>query len=247
MTLEMNIKNIKEGMIGEPFRSRKNHVFRFKRDGEFFVAKIYSEDFRSRASREYNILDNCLNKKINVPAPVEFGNGVIIMEYLRGENASDYFEMIYKNWTEEIKSGRSSLKNPPQDLLVLCDDLACWLYDFHRSFDFRTARGDSILRNFIVVNNKIYGLDFEEAVDADPLKDLGDLCAFILALRPVFTEEKYKVVKILSEKYWDHSKKSRADDLPDFIAGSLEYYGRFRSDQILLAQEAERLRREGIN
>ena len=244
MTLEMNIKDVKKGMIGEPFQSRKNHVFKFRRDGKIFVAKIYSEEFRSRAQKEYDILKDCLNKKVRVPAPLEFNDDIIIMEYLQGQNACDHFEMIYNNWIEEIKNERSSLKEPPQDLLLFCDDLACWLYDFHRSFDFKTARGDSILRNFIVVNNKIYGLDFEEAGDADPLNDLGDLCAFILALRPVFTEEKYKVVKILSERYWDHSKKSRYDELAGFIADSLEYYGRFRSDQELLKHEAERLRSE---
>ena len=55
--------------------------------------------------------------------------------------------------------------------------------------------GDVHLGNFIFVNEKVIGLDFEQAQQEDPIKDVSDLVCYILFYHPVLTKYKMETIK----------------------------------------------------
>ena len=83
--------------------------------------------------------------------------------------------------------------------------LAGWYARLHA----QTAPGDSNallktdnnLRNFIFREGLFYGLDFELLSPGDPARDLGQICAFILADRPSFTPGKLAAASGLIRHY----------------------------------------------
>jgi len=182
------MNSIKKFRIKERFKSKKNRVFRIEVDGEDRVLKIFSS--MRRLDREYNVL-RLLQDNLDVPSIYEIDrkNRFIIMEFLPGENLCDFVNL------------KSSEKTK------VMNRLAEWFLDFHSFFrDRRIIRGDSILRNFIVDEEKLYGLDFEESRIGKVEEDLAEMCISILTTDEKFTDEKFRLCKLLLQSY-----ESRAD------------------------------------
>jgi len=224
--------------VGEPYRSRKNRVFKIRFRGSFAVAKVYAPDRVESAGLEHEILTKCHRGGVLVPRPIALGKGTILMEYIEGENLSDMFDRL---WREE---GGST--NCQELRRLITDGVSEWLARFHRAFGFHEARGDTILRNFVVSGDRIYGLDFEEAGERDPLSDLGGACANLLSMNPKFTPGKFGFVRELAERYWHHSGTDRSAELPEAIAAALEHYSAFRTDGQSLCAQAKKLRTNGL-
>jgi len=224
---------------GEPFRSRKNRVFRIRLEGRLAVAKIYAPERVKLAESEYHILDKCHREEGRAPRPLAVGNGTIVMEYVDGENLSEKFDRL---WRDDDGS-----KNSLELRRLVTDGLAEWLAQFHRIFGLREARGDTILRNFIVSESQIYGLDFEEAMERDPLSDLGEACANMLSMHPMFTPGKLVLARELAERYWHHSGTDRSAELQEAIAVALEHYSSFRADGDSMRTWARKIRIDGLS
>jgi tRNA A-37 threonylcarbamoyl transferase component Bud32 len=219
----------------ERFPSRKNKVSKVLLDGKELVEKVYAADRARLATTEYDVLLHCIREGVAVPEPVELRNGSIVMKLVAGDNLSALFER------SEVRHERSATSSD-----ALRDGLASWLASFHRSYGFRFCRGDCILRNFIMSGDRLYGLDFEEAHEGDPLEDIGQLWTSILRLRPSFTRERFAFASAVTRAYWKLTGAERADSLPLAVADGLDHYAPFGPDGPELRRWAEIIRRDGI-
>jgi tRNA A-37 threonylcarbamoyl transferase component Bud32 len=130
------------------------------------------------------------SSKINIPNVYskDDENHVIIMKYIFGKNLCDV-----------INCKDVSIDNKTKMII----DLAKWFFNFHNHFKKNNnfiIRGDSNLRNFIV-NNQIWGVDFEESRIGNPIEDISSMIASILSTHPEFTNEKFTLSKIFSKTY----------------------------------------------
>ncbi len=224
--------------VGEPFKSRKNRVFRFKRDGGLAVAKIYRPDRASLAKVEFDILAKCRERGVSAPDPIALGERTVIMQFVDAENLSDLFDRMLEGKDSGIPSTET------RELMI--QGIASWLHQFHRAMGGGMARGDSTLRNFLVSQGKIIGLDFEESGGRDPLSDLGEVAANILGMRPTFVPERFELVRELADEYWHFSGADRWTELPSAIADALEHYAPYRPDGENMRAWANRLRLDGF-
>ncbi len=155
-----------------------------------------------------------------------------IMSAVDGDNASEVFDSCF-----EISSNSAG----DTKLGQLADHVASWLYSFHKAFDFEYIRGDSILRNFIEVPGGLVGIDLEESHEGDPIEDLGQVCAYIIATRPMFIDAKFDFARAIVAEYEDRSKSDIRLKLPRSVSCALRYYGGFRSDCALMCEWADRI------
>jgi Ser/Thr protein kinase RdoA (MazF antagonist) len=229
-----SLDRLEKGRTGPTFQSKKNRVFMSAVEGETYVVKVYRGEWRERASLEYGILTDCTSRGIPVPRPLSLLPGVIVMAPVEGRIAGDVFD------------GLSALC-PPNGIGSeherLADLLARWLARFHAAFDFGLARGDTILRNFIVTDQRAVGLDFEEAIRGDTLSDLGQLCASSMMTDPVFTEQKIAFARRLADRYWAVSGQRRMEELDVAISTAIRHYAQFRPNGQELLSYAGRIDR----
>ena len=161
------------------------------------------------------------------------------MEYVEGANVADLFDSY---WGID-PSGASVIG----ELRMLLDGVAAWLARFHSAFGYRLARGDAILRNFIIKGDLVWGIDFEESSERDPLIDVGQTCSNILSLEPQFTPAKFLLTKEFASLYWRYSGRNRSHELPDKIAEGLRHYAQFRDDSVRLEEWAGNIERRGLD
>lgn len=244
------IPEFEEKMLGEPFFSRKNRVFGFRSGNQTLVVKVFSEKFIDRASAEYKILEKCFKNNVKVPTPIECRNGAIIMSYINGDNAGDIFDKCLTAYCNTHKKSRTATKNQASpanmDMKNLMDNIANWLFRFHKAFEFKVVRGESILRNFILSGQEIYGLDFEETREGDPLSDVGCMYAHILGISPQFKKVNFEASELFARNYWRYSGKDRSGELPSAVAESLEFYAKFRKDGQQLMEWAKKIMKNGL-
>ena len=97
-----------------------------------------------------------------------------------------------------------------------------------------------MLRNFIINDEGIVGLDFEESSSGDTISDLGQICASVLMTDPASTEKKIAFSRHLADRYWTCSGQRRADELGGAIASAIRHYAQYRPNgQELLAHAAK--------
>lgn len=226
--------------VGPVFRSRKNRVFKIQMDQGMGVAKVYPQDRIEEAQAEFELLKKCSDLGITVPAPIETASNTLVMAYVEGENVADVVDdMLIR---EPVSRTRNDVRAPP-----LAQRLGDWLASFHRAFRSEFCRGDTILRNFLISDDRICGLDFEEAHDGDPLQDVGELCASILGMRPLFGPLNFDLASNMTSCYWEALGRNSSDELSEWIAVGLEHYAKFREDGGVLRDWARRFRSEGLS
>jgi aminoglycoside phosphotransferase (APT) family kinase protein len=207
--------------------------------GRIMVAKVFPSDARDRLENERDMLKRCRDAGVPAPYSISVLQNAILMEFIDGINLSSLFDSVMTS--PEAKDGLTGY--PRQELI---DGLASWLAQFHHSFGFKMCRGDSILKNFIVSRKKVYGIDFEESGEGDPIKDVGQVCSYALSTDPAFTEAKFQFCEDLAARYWKIVGRDRSSELPEAIAQGLEHYAPYRSDRRRLLEGAEKLRKEGM-
>ena len=232
MSIKLSLCDLEGGRVGPYLRSKKNCVFRTSVDGRDYVVKVFRGEWRERARFEYGVLSECRTKGIPAPLPVAIVEDAIVMEPIEGESVAEIFDKL---------SSRSSGADLSEARKELADNLAKWLSSFHVAFDFRLARGDAILKNFIATPSGIAGLDFEEASPEDTLIDLGQLCASALMTDPLFTAVKKSFAGHLASRYWTHSGRDRADELAAAVSAAIRHYAPFRSNGSELLRYAARI------
>lgn len=226
--------SLEKGRTGPMFQSKKNRVFRSTVAGESYVVKVYRGEWRERAAVEHGILMQCIDRGVPVPEPLALLPGVIVMAPVEGRIAGDVFDCLFATCKED---GLGSEQER------LADQLVRWLAGFHEAFDFRMARGDTILRNFVIAGQEAVGLDFEEAARGDTISDLGQLCASSLIMDPVFTPPKVAFARRLAERYWAVSGQRRMGELDRAVSAAIRHYAQFRPNGQVLLAHANRIER----
>jgi tRNA A-37 threonylcarbamoyl transferase component Bud32 len=222
--------------VGEVFRSRKNRVFRVSYGGKTLIAKVYPSSNTDAAREEFEILQRCSDLGLRVPRPVELVGNTIVMTCVEGVNVSEAVDHLLDESTVA----------EPDSVHDLAEGLADWLALFHKAFEFKFCRGDTILRNFLLSKDGIHGIDFEEAHEGDPISDIGELCASILGMRPLFGLRNMEMTSSFVDKYWKSTGEDRSSDLPESVAKALEHYARFRDDGEVLRTWSRKIRSSGM-
>jgi len=137
------------------FISRRNEVF--LRDG---LVQKKTKDPQS-ALLEASILRALRAGGAAVPEVLDCHAGVLVMEYLPGEPLPDVIE----------RGG--------YDAEALAGALCLWFDAFYAAAAPGESRGDVNGRNFLVHEEIIYGVDFEERCFGTKARDAGRLAAFI--------------------------------------------------------------------
>jgi len=231
-SIKMSLRDLEDGRFGPYMQSKKNRVFRTSVGGREYIVKVFRDEWNERARVEFGMLSECREKGVLAPLPIAIVEDAIVMEPIDGESVAKVFDELFSH------SSGADLSDAQKEL---ADNLAKWLSSFHVTFDFRLARGDAILKNFVVTPSGVAGLDFEEASSADTLNDLGQLCASALMTDPVFTVSKNSFARHLASCYWAHSGRNRADELATAVSAAIRHYAPFRSNGSELLRYATRI------
>jgi Ser/Thr protein kinase RdoA (MazF antagonist) len=228
---------LRERALGRQFRSRKNRVYLSLYDDEPVVVKELSDS--EKASKEHAILSMCVAGGVPVPRPLAVLGNALVLEYIEGGTAADLLDSMW------IK-GATPSADVPAALAGAAAALGEWLAEFHKVSEFRIARGDANMRNFIMRGHAVVGVDFEECRESDVISDLGQMCSSVLSMNPMFTDEKLEFCRMMSGTYFDSVKMDRAGDLDSATAEALRYYAAFRDDGREMVRFALSIERTGL-
>ena len=237
--MRCDIRDLERNRIGDGFFSRKNSVFRSLCDGREVVAKVFANDAVDSAIREYSTLETCRAKNVAAPIPYELMEAVIVMEYVEGPTLAEFLDAA---WHGGIGS-RACGSPPVQDV---AESLGAWLADFHKAFDHTLSRGDASIRNFIISCNGVVGVDFEESGEYGVIDDLGEACASVLSMHPMFSRESEQFCRRMVEAYASRAGSTKIAGLNEAVASALERYAKFRDDEDRMVGKAIEIRKSGF-
>jgi len=188
------------------------------------IAKLFiSETFEI----EKQILESCQQNGLSVPEIIGAENGVILMYFLRGEPLVDLINRTFEP--------------------SLIDELAIWYHKFHESFN--SIKGDPRLRNFLLCDDTLYGLDFEEAKPGHWILDIAGASASLLDTNPINDSRKRAMVWQLLEKYLSLTNEERTVEIDllfvKTIADVLTQTAEWRKDD-QIRMLADNIRTDGI-
>ena len=185
-------KNYKNRYLKHSFRiikSKKNTVAYALLDGKPRIVKWFAPGFKRQMEIESTLLKNGTSfQYMPILCEKDIDNNVLIMNYILGENLCDV-----------INEGKTFFNEKKRIMILLAE----WFAQFHKYFkkaDKFRIRGDSILRNFIL-NDRIWGVDFEESRHGKPTEDVACICSSILSTAPLFTHEKFQLCEIFISSY----------------------------------------------
>jgi tRNA A-37 threonylcarbamoyl transferase component Bud32 len=211
-------------------KSKKNTVISLKISAtgtklHTIVAKMFIAD---RFRNELSILKASWAQGLAVPRVLEARDGVILMEFIPGEPFVDRINRTFE----------------PH----LIDKLAEWYYNYHRVHG--QIKGDPRLRNFIIQDDQIFGVDFEESREDLWMVDIAGVCASLLDTNPIFDPRKRKLSLQFLEKYLSSYPVPPRNETtyPDFIstlADTLKQTAEWRKDSRIL-ELSEKIRTEGL-
>lgn len=200
-------KKEKENFI-KKFVSKKNEVFLYEitdyEKKKYVVLKKFEneESFNTELSIYKHLIVICNEtKKLNskeIKNPIEFPNllnydtkkFILITEYIDGCTVLDLLENCEKN---------NYIKKAGFILIKVLE----WLEKFYSVMgtEKNEILGDINLRNFIISNNKIFGLDFENVKTGDRKLEIIDVLAMYMLYNPAISEFKESVLDLVKKVY----------------------------------------------
>jgi len=188
------------------------------------VAKMF---IVGQFKNELRILKSSWEHGLAVPQVFEARDGVILMEFIPGEPFVDRINYTFDS--------------------LLIDKLAEWYYNYHKVHG--QVKGDPRLRNFIINENRIIGVDFEESHEDFWMVDIAGVCASLLDTNPIFDSRKQKLSWRFLEKYLALINLPRDETIDaDFIAtiaDTLKQTSQWRDDKRIL-ELSEKIRNDGL-
>ena len=180
--------------VAERFCSRKNEVYRVSAcriDGTQtdFVYKRY---VLGDMDKEYASLSR-LNGG-HVPVVIAKGQSALGLEYIAGQTLYEVLE----------KSERD-----PTSFDAYADALVEFLCGFYAELSGYTY-GDVNLRNFIVAEQGLYGVDLEDVMPGEKAADVGKIAAYMLTYDPAYTQYKRNAEAYFVDRCVDRLHLSRA-------------------------------------
>ncbi len=198
--------SIKKYFVEEKFNSKKNAVYKVRcvqenGNEKMVVVKTYY-NLQNNKQKELDMLLRLKEKELTVPRVYYTGKNNFIMAYIAGSNLLDVI-------CQREKSAKNKNNYFYQSNRQLISDFFSWLNNFYKLAKEITGKNiifeDINLRNFIILNDKIYGVDFEDYCEGERERDAGRFCAFVLTYNPIFTDWKtsfiQETLKILKEKF----------------------------------------------
>lgn len=165
-------------------RSKRNNVFRIVEDEGIYILKKFEN--HENYIREKEVLSILKKAGINVPSIIKAEENYLYLE--------DLGEVNFLEWYEEQE------KNNALDISMVYE-LCSWFKDFYSAvFEFYKKQFilyDVNFKNFIICDNKVYGIDFEQVRPGHIEEDAGRLSAFALTYNPSMTEWKMDFRNIL--------------------------------------------------
>jgi len=169
------LQRISDAKIIRKFKSRQNIVYLAKEDtvkGEkLFVYKYHQAD---SADKEVKILNELYAKKVRVPRIIRSEENLIVLEYIAGDTLLERIEYLEANKMSAEKE-------------------IMWAVDFFETF-YRAFKNKIIFDinfcNFLICDQKIWGVDFEDVRDGIIETDMGRFIAFLLTYQPLYTDWK---------------------------------------------------------
>ncbi|HOA19880.1 MAG TPA: hypothetical protein PKH42_05300 [Sedimentibacter sp.] len=165
-------------------RSKRNNVFRIVEDEGTYILKKFEN--HENYIREKEVLSILKKEGVNVPSIIKAEENYLYLE--------DLGEVNFLDWYEEQE------KNNALDISMVYE-LCSWFKDFYSAvFEFYKKQFilyDVNFKNFIICDNKVYGIDFEQVKPGHIEEDAGRLSAFALTYNPSMTEWKMDFRNIL--------------------------------------------------
>lgn len=224
----INKLNIRSYNVAEKFESRRNEVVKISAstpDGKLdIVRKRY---LCGDAECEYAILKAL--EGYRVPRVLYRADDELYLEYIGGRTLLDVLEIGEK----EGKPFKNEIR-----LLI----------DFLKGFYTRlpgVRYGDVNLRNFILHEGLIYGVDLEEVTEGSAQTDIGRAAAFIITYAPCFTQYKFETMSVLIN-YAAEKLEIQPKDIIDEMLRELAEMEKRRGQRVLRQGEGfvERLNKQ---
>ena len=189
-----------------------------------FVAKLFVTD---AFEKELTILKKSASAGLCVPDVITSDEGVILMKHIVGELLVDAINRTFSEAT--------------------IDDLAEWYYNYHQTHGL--TKGDPRLRNFIVTEIGLCGLDFEEAESSHWMSDIAGVCASLLDTDPVFDRRKIALCQRLLDRYLELLQTEKTPEIQkhfiDVLTDTLDRTAKWR-DSMELLELSKRIRTQGL-
>ncbi|MDP3387704.1 MAG: hypothetical protein Q8S24_10745 [Eubacteriales bacterium] len=166
--------------ILKKFYSKKNLVCLLKDSQAIAVYKLFSDSDNYKKEKSFYQMFQYTNLPVPNMLAYKDEDNSILLEYLQDETALDLMEQHEKN-ADYIGA------------LRLITDIFLWLKSFHELDPIKSKKlsfYDLNLRNFIVRNTTVHGMDFESIQKGDLLSDTAKLIGMYLNY-----DEKYSTFK----------------------------------------------------
>lgn len=183
----------------KPFKSKKNQVWLLQamHQKEGCLSIVYKQveasdvsSEQTKLKQEADLLTGLREEGVPVPLLRGVGKACLVMDYLPGVPLCDYLQQ-----QEELAQGEADLSAAALEALAL---LTAWLKGFYRAAEKVTGKPlvmkDVNLRNFLVKDGCLYGLDFEDCQEGEQEEEAGKLCAYFYTYDPAGTPWKIKAV-----------------------------------------------------
>lgn len=191
------------------FISKKNNVslHKFTDEGEkqYVVVKKFHNAKAYQAELEiYRRIIRCQQNEggsqLNHPNLLDYDDSKLSLslEYIKGNNVLELLEYY---------ESRSSVKEAAQVLIQVLQ----WLERFYSTIgiDGDEVLGDVNLRNFMITDKVIYGIDFEDVKSGCRHIETLEVLAMYMLYDPAKSEFKYAVLSVVEKEYLARNMKNR--------------------------------------
>lgn len=179
----MKLKSPKRRIIKQ-FNSKRNQVFLVE-DRSHDKPRLVVEKHMVSTGKEKNILEQLLRHGVAVPKVLDSSANRLVLQYIPGPTLCDHLEELEDSGV------------PTSYALPLVKAWCSWLQSCYSALSqgWNVILGDVNLRNFLLFDNVVYGLDFECCSVGRVEEDLGKIIAFMLTYNPAFTAWKVELIQ----------------------------------------------------
>ena len=120
-------------------------------------------------------------------------------------------------------------------------NLANWFLEFEKIHP-GSVRGDAIPQNFLFAKNKhIYGIDFEETHKGDPLLDIAEFVAFLIAWKRLPQDKADMLSSYFIQTYQNGKQENIKEPLIKYLHKFFRkfYHFRKKNDLLLMAENTK--------
>lgn len=159
-------------------KSKRNDVYRIIEEDKIYISKTFNNI--ADMKKETVFLNLLKESDMNVPNIISINNNTLILADLGDLTLLDWYENLEKENSHDYK-----------DVMIKICRLMKEFYNASLSFfNQQFILSDVNFRNFIIKDNKLYGIDFEQSALGNIETDAGKLVAYALTYEPAMTNWK---------------------------------------------------------